>query len=170
MSIHRLALLLYNCQVLLGSLSAISIAFLQSGSFEILRENFLLKNFCKSQLSSSFHFKAFEFFDFVVEIKDDISLLQQLSIMLLDVKLCCLLLLLSGRNHHSFIGSVNFKKNSHLLPFTIFPLFIILKPLILRISVFVIYQMIKDVAGIRHFYTPTCFEINFHVFRKACRQ
>jgi len=142
MSIHCLPLLLYYCQIFFRSLSAMSITFLQCATFKILWENFLLENFCDSELSSSFHFKSFKFFDFVIEIKYNISFFQHLSIMLLNIQLSSFLFFFCCRNHHSFIRSINLKEYSHLFSGSIFPLFIIFKPLVLIICVFIINQMV----------------------------
>lgn len=79
--------------------------------------------------------------------------------MLLDIKLGSLLLLLGCWNHHCLVGTVDFKENSHLFTISVFPLFCILKLLILLICVFVVYEVVEDVARVRYFQILPRFEV-----------
>ena len=125
-----------------------SVAFFKGGTHEILGEDLLLEHFGDSELSSAFHLEPFELLDLVVEIKDDVSFLEHLGVVLLDVQLSCLLFLFGCWNHHSFIWSVYLEENCHLFSSTVTPLFGRLQPLILFIGVFVVNKVIEYITRI----------------------
>ena len=149
MCIHCLAVFLNNSQILFGCLSTTGITFLETSPFEILRKNLLLKNFSDSELSSSLHLKAFKLFNFVVEPKDHISFFEHLSVVFLDVELSGFLFFFGCGNHHSFVRPVNFKEDSHLFSRAILPLFSVLQPLILIVGIFIVDEVVQDVARVR---------------------
>ena len=113
MCIHSLTLFLNDRKIFFGCFCTMRIALFKSFSFKILWKNLLLKHFCDSKLSSSFHFKSFELFDLVIEVEHNISFFQHLSRVFLNIKLCGFLFFFGSWNHHGFVWSINFKENSH---------------------------------------------------------
>lgn len=140
---------LNDSEIFFGCLSAAGIAFLETSPFEILWKDLLLKNFSDSELPSSLHFKAFKLFYFVVKPKDYISFFEQLSVVFLDVELSSFLFFFGSGNHHSFVRPVNFKEDSHLFSRAILPLFSVLQPLILIVSIFIVDEVVQDMTRVR---------------------
>ncbi len=90
--------------------------------------------------------------------------------MLLDVKLGGLLLFFCRGNHHCFVGAVDLEENGHLFAISVFPLFCILKLLILLISIFVVDQMIKNMAWIRNLKILPRLKCHLNIFWKSLRK
>ena len=82
---NRWALFTNNGKILLGNLCTKVITLLQIRPFQILWENLFLENLSDSKLSSSLHLEPFELFHLIFEVKDNISLLQHLSWMFLNI-------------------------------------------------------------------------------------
>ena len=148
MSIQSLSLLDNNSQIFLSNLCTKIIALLQISSFEILWKNLFLKNLSNPQLSSSFHLKAFKLFNLILEVKDNISFLQHLGGMFLDIQGVRFLFLFSCGYHHGLIGAIDFKEYGHLFTCAVFPFFTVLDPLVLVIGVFVVDQVVQDVTWV----------------------
>ncbi len=70
--------------------------------------------------------------------------------MLLDVQLGRLLLLLGSRDHHGLVGAVYLEEDSHFLPPTVTPVLCGFQPLVLIIGVFIVDEVVEDVAGVGH--------------------
>lgn len=169
MCIHGLSLFLDDCKIFLCSLCAMGIALLKACSLEVLWENFLLKYFRDSKFSSSFHFKPFEFFYLVVKIKNHISFLQHLSVVLLDIKLSSLLFLFCSWNHHGFVGPIDFEKDCHFFSSAVLPLLPVFKPLVLIIRVLFVDEMVEYIARVRQLKASARFEVDLDILGKACR-
>ena len=157
-------------EVLLGHACAVPIALFQSRPQEILRKDLLLEHFGDPQFSSSLHLEPFELFDLVVEVEDHVSLLEKLGVVLLDVQLSGLLLLFGCGDHHRLVGAVYLEEDGHFLAVAVFPFFGVLQPLVLIIRIFVVNEVVEDVARIRYLQGFAGFEVNLDIFWKAMRK
>ena len=90
--------------------------------------------------------------------------------MLLNIQLVSFLLLLSTRNKHSLIRPINLECDSHLFSDVISEILLIFQFLVLIVSVFLINEMVEDLAGIGHIERFTIFELYFNFFRKPLWQ
>jgi hypothetical protein len=129
-----------------------------------------LKDLSDSQLSSAFHLKPLELFDLIIEVEDHVSFLEHLRVVLLDVQLGCLLLLLGSGNHHGLVGTVDLEENSHLLASGVLPFLGALQLLVLVVGVFIVDEMVEDVAGVGHLQRLARLESQLDVLGEAVGQ
>jgi hypothetical protein len=90
--------------------------------------------------------------------------------MLLDIKFCCLLFLLSCWNHHCLVRAVNLEKDRHFFCCFIIKGLSILDCLILRISIFLVDQVVQNETGVGKFEAFTVTELDIHIFRETFRK
>jgi hypothetical protein len=68
----------------------------------------------------------------------------------LYVELSCFLFLFCSWNHHRLIGTIYLEKDCHLFSAAVFPMAFILEPLILVVRIFIVNEVVQDMAGIGH--------------------